>query len=65
MGLGLSDEDEYADMDLPLADVEFREIELQRQVRGRDTGDQSLERIVIWWRYNTLSVHVSILGLSQ
>jgi len=33
MGLGLSDED------LPLADVEFKEIELQRQVRGRDTGD--------------------------
>lgn len=39
MGLGLSDEDEYADMDLPLVDVEFKEIELQRQVRGRDTGD--------------------------
>lgn len=52
MGQGLSDEDEYADKDLPLADVEFREIELQRQVRGRDTGDQSLERIEIWWRCN-------------
>lgn len=52
MGLGLSDEDEYADMDLPLVHVEFREIELQRQVRGRDTGDQSLERIEIWWWCN-------------
>lgn len=52
MGLGLSEEDEFADTDLPLGDIEFGGIELQRKVRGRDTDDQSLERIKIWWWCN-------------